>query len=42
MLRDSVLEVCADTLAFYKLAVLKARRANTADEVNVTRSETLK
>jgi hypothetical protein len=38
---DQILDVRADTLAFYKIAVLDARRANSADEVAAIWKEVL-
>lgn len=39
--RDIILDLRADTLAFYKVAVLQARRADTAEEVTAIWKEVL-
>jgi hypothetical protein len=39
--RDIILDVRANTLAFYKVAVLQARRADTAEEVTAIWKEVL-
>jgi hypothetical protein len=39
--RDAILDIHADALAFYKIAVLEARRAENADEVAAIWKEVL-